>query len=214
VKRATKGSQKSAGNGTSNGNGNGNGSGRTARRVPVARPESTATRVDREDGERPRGTLVIIGGHEDKERDRLILRAVAERVGEGALVVITAASGLPAEVWADYEPVFKELGVRDVRHLHVSTRAEARTEEVIRILDGATAVFITGGDQLKLTSQLGDTPVYSRIMEIYENGGTIAGTSAGASVMCETMLVEGRATPRTPSGRRCAWPRGSASSPG
>jgi cyanophycinase len=50
-------------------------------------------------------------------------------------------------------------------------------------------VFFTGGDQLKITSQLGDTPTYSRIQEIYEEGGVIAGTSAGASAMSETMLV-------------------------
>jgi cyanophycinase len=142
-------------------------------------------------GHQPRGTLVIIGGHENKTGDRLILRAVAARVGSGALVVATVASGLPGEVWSDYEPLFKELGVRDVRHLHVESREEARSPEAVRVLDGATAVFITGGDQLKLTSRLGDTPIYTRLLEIYERGGTIAGTSAGASVMCETMLVEG-----------------------
>jgi cyanophycinase len=142
-------------------------------------------------GHQPRGTLVIIGGHENKTGDRLILRAVAARVGSGALVVATVASGLPGEVWGDYAPLFKELGVRDVRHLHVESREEARSPEAVRVLDGATAVFITGGDQLKLTSRLGDTPIYTRLLEIYERGGTIAGTSAGASVMCETMLVEG-----------------------
>jgi cyanophycinase len=59
----------------------------------------------------------------------------------------------------------------------------------MRILEGATGVFFTGGDQLKITSQLGDTPMYSRVQEIYEAGGVIAGTSAGASAMSETMLV-------------------------
>ena len=160
-------------------------------RTSIPRPENTAVRVSRADGDPPRGTLVIIGGHEDKEGDRLILRAVAERVGDGALAVATVASGLPDELWGDYEPLFHELGVRDVRHLHVSSREEAMREKTLAVLDGVTTVFITGGDQLKLTSQLGDTPVYSRLMEIYEQGGTIAGTSAGASVMCETMLVEG-----------------------
>ena len=160
-------------------------------RAATPRPVRTTVHVSRADGAAPRGTLIIVGGHEDKKGDRLILRAVAERVGDGALVVATVASELPDEVWADYEPLFKELGVRDVRHLHVFSREEAMRDEPLAVLDGATAVFITGGDQLKLTSQLGDTPIYSRLMEIYEQGGTIAGTSAGASVMCETMLVEG-----------------------
>jgi cyanophycinase len=55
----------------------------------------------------------------------------------------------------------------------------------------AAGVFFTGGDQLKITSQLGDTPIYERIRQIYIDGGTIAGTSAGASVVCETMMVSG-----------------------
>ena len=67
----------------------------------------------------------------------------------------------------------------------MSTRARRRSTS------GATAVFFTGGDQLKLTSLLGDSPIYERLKEIYEEGGTIAGTSAGASVVCETMLVSG-----------------------
>jgi cyanophycinase len=182
-----------SGNGKSANGTSGNGKrGRTARPagrapIPVPSPALAVNSTIRE----PRGTLIIIGGHEDKEGQKLILRAVAERVGSGALVVATVASGLPGEVWGDYEPLFTSLGVRDVRHLHVTTREEARSEAAIRVLDGATAVFITGGDQLKLTSQLGDTPIYTRILEIYERGGTIAGTSAGASVMCETMLIQG-----------------------
>lgn len=51
--------------------------------------------------------------------------------------------------------------------------------------------MFTGGDQLKITSQLGDTAFYDRLMAIYEKGGVVAGTSAGASAMCETMLVRG-----------------------
>jgi cyanophycinase len=59
----------------------------------------------------------------------------------------------------------------------------------MRILEDATGVFFTGGDQLKITSQIGDTPMFSRVQEIFEEGGVIAGTSAGASAMSETMLV-------------------------
>ena len=61
----------------------------------------------------------------------------------------------------------------------------------MRILDDAAGVFFTGGDQVKITSQIGDTPIFRRVQEIYGAGGVIAGTSAGASVMSETMLVEG-----------------------
>jgi cyanophycinase len=137
------------------------------------------------------GKLIIIGGHEDKEGERLILRAVAAEARRTALVVVTAASDEPADTWKEYEEIFNDLGVDDVRQLHVDTREEALSEKVHGVLDGAGAVFFTGGDQLKLTSQLGDTPVYQKTKALYETGGLIAGTSAGASVVCETMLVSG-----------------------
>jgi len=140
------------------------------------------------------GTLIIIGGHEDKTGDRLILRALAARADGGALVVVTAASNLPDELWGDYEPVFRDLGVRDVRHLHVDSREDAHEPERLATLDGATVVFFTGGNQLKLTSQLGDTPIYERLRALYEDGGCVAGTSAGASVVTETMLVTGNSS--------------------
>jgi len=179
-------------NGRSNGrshgrsNGRSNGHGKGMPRGLAARPERAAVTPIK-----PRGTLIIVGGHEDKKDEKLILRAVAERVGSGRLVVATVASTEPDELWQTYEPLFRGLGVPHVYHLNVESREEAKSERKVRILDDATVVFFTGGDQLKITSQLGDTPIYSRLRQIYESGGTIAGTSAGASVVCETMLVSG-----------------------
>jgi cyanophycinase len=141
---------------------------------------------------RKRGALVVIGGHEDKEGDRLILRELARRAGRGKLVVATVASEEPARYWETYESVFRALGVPHVYHLDVRSRDEAKSERKVAILDDAAVVFFTGGDQLKITSRLGDSPIYERLCQIYsEEGGTIAGTSAGASMMCETMLVRG-----------------------
>ena len=137
------------------------------------------------------GTLIIIGGHEDKEDDKLILRAVADRVGSGKLVVATLASGMPAEQFEEYERIFRGLGVRHVYKFEIESREEAKSPQKVRILEDAEGVFFTGGDQLKITSQIGDTPVYERIQEIFSSGGLIAGTSAGASVVCATMLVSG-----------------------
>jgi cyanophycinase len=138
------------------------------------------------------GTLIIIGGHEEKQRESEILKAVAERVGRGRLVVATVASAeMNGELAKEYDGVFRKLGVKDIAILDVRDRAEALSEEAEAVLDGATAVFFTGGDQLRITSQLGDSRAYRRIEEIYQQGGTVAGTSAGASVMSETMLVEG-----------------------
>jgi cyanophycinase len=138
------------------------------------------------------GSLLIIGGHEDKEGDRIILRMLAKKVGKsGKIVVATVASGEPMGAFHDYERVFRGLGVRHVHHLTIESREEAQLESRLNILQDADAVFFTGGDQLKITSQVGDTPIYSRVREIFETGGVIAGTSAGASVMTETMMVAG-----------------------
>jgi cyanophycinase len=140
-----------------------------------------------------KGSLIIIGGHEDKTGPRVILREVARRVAHGQLVIMTVASHQPEAMFDTYHRVFQDLGVKHVRELRVEEREDARREENYRLLDDATGVFFTGGDQLRITSQLGDTPIYGRIQDIYENGGLICGTSAGASVMCETMLVSGDA---------------------
>ena len=141
---------------------------------------------------RKSGALIVIGGHEDKEGEKLILREVARRAGRGKVVVATVASEEPQEYWKIYERVFRGLGVPHVYHLDVESRAEAKSDRKVAILDDATVVFFTGGDQLKITSRLGDSPIYERLCEIFsEEGGTIAGTSAGASMMCETMLVRG-----------------------
>jgi cyanophycinase len=136
-------------------------------------------------------TLIIIGGHEDKEDERLILRDLVRRIGDGKLVVATVASREPEEMWETYERVFGRLGVKDLHHLNLDSREDACREKNARALDDAAGVFFTGGDQLKITMLLGGTEIARRIRAIYEDGGVIAGTSAGASVLSDTMIVGG-----------------------
>ncbi|WP_407572789.1 cyanophycinase [Deinococcus altitudinis] len=138
------------------------------------------------------GTLIIIGGHEDKEGERAVLKEVARRVGKGRLVVASVASHEPEGYFDAYQKVFAELGVTDTSDLYIEERSEAAQDEKLKIFDGATGVFFTGGDQLRITCQIGDTPIEQRVQDIYAAGGVICGTSAGASAMCETMLVKGR----------------------
>lgn len=138
------------------------------------------------------GGLLIIGGHEDKTGEKVILRFLAKKIGKsGKVVIVTIASDFPRSVFDEYERVFRAIGVRHIHHLAVDSREEAKQDAKVAILKDADAVFFTGGDQLKITSKLGDTPVFTRIHEIHSAGGLIAGTSAGASVMTETMLVSG-----------------------
>jgi cyanophycinase len=139
----------------------------------------------------PRGTLIIIGGHEDREGDCTILREVADLVAHGRLVVTAVASAHPAENFASYKEVFGRLGVADVVEFSVGKRAEGLDEARQKVMDGAAGIFFTGGDQLRITSQIGDTPVLAHLIELYDQGGVIAGTSAGASAIGEAMLVQG-----------------------
>ena len=145
------------------------------------------------DQERPRGCLIIIGGHEDRNPsgDRVILREVAKHVRGGKLVLATVASHRPEGYYEEYEKAFGDLDVGELVELYVEDRSRAGDREKLSVLDDAAAVFFSGGDQLRITSQIGDTGIEAKVKAIYERGGLVAGTSAGASVMSETMLVKG-----------------------
>ena len=137
------------------------------------------------------GPLLIIGGHEDKENDRVILSELARLLGGGRLVIATVASKEPDGYFEAYREAFEALGVTDLVELYVHERSDSSSREAVEKLEGAAGVFFTGGDQLRISSQIGDTPVERRILDLHRKGGVIAGTSAGASVMSETMLVKG-----------------------
>jgi cyanophycinase len=196
----TNGKQRNGKNASSNGKHRGNGKERLIREFKM-RP------IRPGDPHLPtKGRLLIIGGHEDKVGNMVILRALARLVGSGKLVVATLASEQPAEQWERYESVLRSLGIRHLNHLRVESRADAETPRAMGILEGATGVFFTGGDQLRLTSLIGDTPVFSRCYEMFAHGGVIAGTSAGAAVMSETMIVggDGESSPRINDGLHLA----------
>lgn len=138
-----------------------------------------------------KGTLVIIGGHEDKEGDCLILKEVAKLAHNGRLVLATIASEEPEGYFEDYNACFTRMGIKELRHLYIADRAESADQDKLEMLDNVDGIFFSGGDQLRISSQIGDTAFETRIHEIYDNGGVIAGTSAGASVMSEIMLIRG-----------------------
>ncbi len=137
------------------------------------------------------GPLLVIGGAEDKEGDKVILHTVAKACRGGRLVIATVASHQPDGYFQAYQKAFGDLGLTDLVELYVSDRGETHDPEKLAILDGASGVFFSGGDQLRISSQIGDTPIEDRVRQIWREGGILAGTSAGASVMSDTMLVRG-----------------------
>ncbi|HHW39614.1 MAG TPA: cyanophycinase [Syntrophomonadaceae bacterium] len=143
--------------------------------------------------EKVQGTLVIIGGAEDKTGERVILRRFVELAGgeRARLVVVTSATSRPQLVGDGYSRLFKDLGVQEVSILNVASRQEANIPSAYQTLLDATGIFFTGGDQLRITSLLGGTRLDEALRKAYREGTIIAGTSAGASAMSETMIVEG-----------------------
>ncbi|HEY0627537.1 MAG TPA: cyanophycinase [Allosphingosinicella sp.] len=143
--------------------------------------------------ERRRGCLIIIGGHEDRDPrgHRVILKEVAKHVRGGKLVLATVASHQPEGYFDEYEKAFADLDVGELVELYFEDRCEAGDRDKLQVLDDAAGIFFSGGDQLRITSQIGDTGIEAKVRSVYERGGVVAGTSAGASVMSDTMLVKG-----------------------
>lgn len=138
-----------------------------------------------------KGKLFIIGGGEDRTGDMKILAEFAKAVGSGKLCVVTVASTVGDELWEIYQKCFRKLGIKKMSHLDVVHRSEQVDLKAYKAVKDADAIFFTGGDQLRITSELGGTQIAERIQEIFDKGGVIGGTSAGASVMGNVMMISG-----------------------
>jgi cyanophycinase len=139
------------------------------------------------------GKLIIIGGHEDKKCDQNILKQVVEDSKKygGSIAVVTVASQEPKKMAEEYIKAFHDLGVSKVEIINIRERGEAEKESNVEKINKAGAIFFTGGDQMRITSQIGDSLVFQTMQKCLKNGKTIAGTSAGAAAMPETMIVSG-----------------------
>lgn len=137
--------------------------------------------------------LVIIGGAEEKDGDTPILREFVRRSGgtKAQIVIMTAATELPREAGENYIRVFERLGAEQVRIIDTETREDASSSTALEAISKATGVFFTGGDQARITSILKDTEIDAAIHKRYSEGIVIGGTSAGAAVMPDQMIVEG-----------------------
>lgn len=143
------------------------------------------------------GPLVAIGGHEDKDGARAILRHVAGLCGGRPLVVATLATRKPAESFDAYADAFAAIG-HPVRHLDLDSRDDAFAGRAAACLDGAGGLFFTGGSQARITRKIAGTPVGAALAAMHRAGGVVAGTSAGASVLGAAMMTGRAVRPGTP----------------
>ena len=147
-----------------------------------------------------RTALLIIGGAEDKHGRVTILRRFVRLAGgrKSSLVIIPTASSIQEEAVEVYSGLFARLGVTDVATVNPGSRIEAGDPALVEAVDRATGVFMTGGNQLKLSQYVVGTPLGEAITRAHQRGAVVAGTSAGASIMSQFMISLGEegVTPR------------------
>jgi cyanophycinase len=136
---------------------------------------------------------MIIGGAEDKLRKRGILTEFVKASGgpEARIAVIPTASSLGPEVVEVYDALFRSLGASEVVAVRPESREDAHDQELVKRLSEATGIFMTGGNQLKLSSILCGTPLADALVEANQRGVVVAGTSAGASIQSSHMVAFG-----------------------
>jgi cyanophycinase len=156
-----------------------------------------------------KGTLIPIGGNEDKgiEADEMytlefieegILYHVVEEAGgvDAKIVVIPTASSIPVEVGENYLNAFSKLGCKNIDVLDIRSKEDSETDHAISLINNANCVMFSGGNQSKITDNIGNTTIHKTLVDRYKNekGFVIAGTSAGAMAMANQMIAGGSAT--------------------
>ena len=159
----------------------------------------------------PKGKLIAVGGAEDKGTDLEkgeifrnnlnffelgILRRIVDEAGgiDCRIEVITTASTIPYEVGNNYLNAFGKIGCTNVGVMHIRNRQEVNEEEYLKRIEKCDAVMMTGGNQLRLSATFGGTTFLRAILNRYESENfVVAGTSAGAMAMSNTMIYEGNA---------------------
>ena len=160
----------------------------------------------------PKGKLISIGGSEDKGTGiepnfepkahlqffefGILKRILSEIKGEDSRIeVITTASQIPEEVGENYLNAFGKLGAKNIGVMHIKDRADVQNPEYIERIKNADGVMFTGGNQMRLTMIFGGSDILKILIERYENENfVIAGTSAGAMAMSNTMIYQGSST--------------------
>lgn len=143
------------------------------------------------DAQAPKGHLVIIGGG---GRTKSITQALIRLSGgpEAKILVISTASGNPAEAGESFIEVITKSGAKNLDWI-APTRAQSENPAYVRkVLDGVGGIYFTGGSQKRITDTLRGTLLHKEITKLYESGAMIGGTSAGAAMMSEIMITGDR----------------------
>lgn len=161
------------------------------------------------------GTLIAIGGAEDREQELEVLSKVFDFTPDASdeVTVIATESGIPEEILPIHEEAFQRIGASRLHSLSVRERKDAADPANVELIQRSGVIFFTGGDQLRLTNILGGSDMLKAIRNHYVNGGVIAGTSAGAVAQSTTMIYNGGAADALRKGA-VKIARGSASSRG
>jgi cyanophycinase len=140
-----------------------------------------------------RGFIIPIGGAEDKVSARSILKRFTKLAGghKARIVVIPTASQLD-DTGRRYKDIFEDVGARKVTVLDLKTRDDADAEDAVEAIQTCDGVFLTGGNQLRLSTILGGTDVARAIRRANARGAHVAGTSAGAAFISEHMICYGK----------------------
>ncbi len=144
---------------------------------------------------RATGPLIAIGGAEDKTSGAVILNRVVSKAPSKrkSVGVITTASSIPDEVFDGYRTIFERLGATVIHDIRIRERAEADDPENVRRIEDCDVIFLSGGDQMRLTNILGASDALDAIRRRHREGAVLAGTSAGAACMSSTMVYGGPA---------------------
>lgn len=142
--------------------------------------------------DRKRGFVIPIGGAEEKLNNPEILDRFVDICGgkPARIAIIPTASELE-DTGRNYEKLFRKLGIRHAKVLAIETREDCLNEDYLEYIDKSDGVFMTGGNQLRLSTTLGGTPVAQAIRRRNAAGMHVAGTSAGAAFMPEHMIAGG-----------------------
>ena len=143
-------------------------------------------------GNTERGYIIPIGGAEEKFHNPEILDRFIDVCGgkDARIAIIPTASELE-DTGRNYEKLFRKIGVKHAQVLNIETREDCRLSEHTDYIEKSDGVFMTGGNQLRLSTTLGGTPVAQTIRRRNAVGMHVAGTSAGAAFMPEHMIAGG-----------------------